>query len=232
MCIQCKQTGLLCVTQETKIDSGGGKRGRPGLKRGGRGGGSGGGEVSEQQQEEAQQADKAAEMPEHRWGEGLSRLASVGLEESVAVYYTRLRYAALHIKSRWLSPVCRQRSKHACCVTHRETGQHVVLAKMSLASSLQPCGVVEFVLVLGGTTSHAGILLSAFPPICRKTLQLYLCCLADTGAAAAQGGLGPQASSIQALDVLQAGVGYFAALESANDKDRNRALAGFGKLSR
>ena len=74
---------LHLAPQESKVDGGGRRRGRPGK--------AGKQAQAAQQAEGAQQGEGEAALPESRWGEEPAQLSSVGLEEDEATFGTRLR---------------------------------------------------------------------------------------------------------------------------------------------
>ena len=178
----------------------GGRRSRPGKAKRST-------QQEQQQQEEAEaQQGAAAEgpAPECSRGEAPARLARVGLTENDALFGTRLRWAS------W--------------------GRHLA----ATGADLPACSVYlsgcpwHGALSLAGSNNTALWLHSA--AACRKTLSLYLACLADAATAStASGAHEPEAGRPQALDTLQAAAAYLATPQAAGG---SKVWEGCAKLAR
>lgn len=104
----CHDFALLPL-QESKVDAGPKRRGRPGKASKQAGG-------AKQAAEEEQGAEAAAALPEGRWGEAPARLSSVGMEEDEAAFGTRLRQARPRAGHKLAcSRLVRQGGRLVCC---------------------------------------------------------------------------------------------------------------------
>lgn len=137
---------------------------------------------------EGEAAERAAALPESRWGEEPARLSSVGLEEDEAHFGTRLRY------------VCEERHSAGFALLACLSGGKIVFMS---SGRKQP-----FHTLICSGCSHP-----LWP--CRKTLRLYLACLSDAAMASEGGALQGEAGQPPPLDTLQAAAAYLASPPTA-----------------